>query len=296
MSRLLLIVNPAAGMGRGAALEGDIAHLYASQGWRVTLCETATAGDAARFAIEEAASHKLVLCVGGDGTLSETLGGLIRVPNAPPLCYVPMGSTNDLAQSAGLPHDPLEAAAVGLNGRPLPIDAGTFNGQLFSYVACFGAFTRTSYETDRALKNRIGHLAYVLSGLQELGRIESYPVTIRCEEEEISGDFIFGSVCNTRSLGGILKLPLGYENLRDGLHELIMVRQPKRATDLGTLLSSLLGGHLDHPLLVYRQITNAVFNMPAEMPWSLDGERADAGERVEIMNLRHAYQLMIPNK
>jgi hypothetical protein len=36
--------------------------------------------------------------------------------------------------------------------------------------------------------------------------------------------------------------------------------------------------------------------MPAEMPWSLDGERADAGERVEIMNLRHAYQLMIPNK
>ena len=140
MSRLLLIVNPAAGMGRGAALEGDIAHLYVSQDWRVTLCETATAGDAARFAIEEAASHKLVLCVGGDGTLSETLGGLIRVPNAPPLCYVPMGSTNDLAQSAGLPHDPLEAAAVGLSGRPLPIDAGTFNGQLFSYVACFGAF------------------------------------------------------------------------------------------------------------------------------------------------------------
>ena len=43
MSRLLLIVNPAAGMGRGAALEGDIAHLYASQDWRVTLCETAIA-------------------------------------------------------------------------------------------------------------------------------------------------------------------------------------------------------------------------------------------------------------
>lgn len=296
MSRLLLIVNPAAGMGRGHTLKDEIAHMYARYGWESTIQETEGAGDAARFAQESAASHDLVMCVGGDGTLSETLGGLTRVPEAPPLCYVPMGSTNDLALSAGLPRDPMSAAAVGLGGEPVPIDAGSFNGRVFSYVACFGAFTRTSYETDRQLKNKIGHLAYILTGAQELTRIQSYSVTVECGEETISGDFFFGSCCNTRSLGGTVKLPLGLSDLQDGSHELLMVRKPERITELTGLLPTVLAGKYDHPLLVYRHVDHAVFHMPEEMPWSLDGERADAGQQVDIRNLHHAFRLMLPTE
>lgn len=295
MSRtLLLIVNPAAGMGRGRALKDQIALLYAEHGWQSTLCETAGAGDAARFAREQAAAHDLVLCVGGDGTLSETLGGLTQVDAAPALCYVPMGSTNDLAVSAGLPREPLAAAAVGLSGAPHFIDAGAFNGQVFSYVACFGAFTRTSYDTDRALKNKIGHLAYIITGAQELGHIQSYPVSVECAEDFIQGEFIFGSVCNTRSLGGMVKLPVPHDSLQDGQHELLMVRKPQHIGELSGLLPNILAGRFDHPLLEYRHITRAVFHMPQSMPWSLDGERADAGRHVEIRNLHHAYRLMLP--
>ena len=294
MGHLLLIVNPAAGMGRGRALKDEIVQLYADHGWQSTLHETAGAGDAARFAQEYAAAHDLVLCVGGDGTLSETLGGLTKVQNAPPLCYVPMGSTNDLALSAGLPHDPLEAAALGLHGTPRFIDAGRFNDQIFSYVACFGAFTRTSYDTDRALKNKIGHLAYILTGAQELGHIQSYPVSVECADDFIQGEFFFGSVCNTRSLGGMVKLPVPHDSLQDGQHELLMVRKPQHISELSGLLSNILMGKFDHPLLVYRHISSATFHMPEDMPWSLDGERADAGRQVEIRNLHHAYQLMLP--
>ena len=292
--RLLMIVNPAAGMGRGDTIKDEIAHMYERYHWQCVTRLTKGAGDAARFAREEAAAHDMVLCVGGDGTLSETLGGLVKVENAPPLCYVPMGSTNDLAMSADLPRDPMSAAAVGLGGHWRSIDAGMFNGRLFSYVASFGAFARTSYETDRALKNKIGHLAYILTGAQELTRIQSYPVRVETDEEEISGEFFFGSFCNTRSLGGVLKLPLGKEDLWDGAHELLMVRKPQRITDLSGLLPTLMAGHYDHPLLVYRHVRRAVFHMPEEMPWSLDGERADAGTEVKVENLHNAYRLMMP--
>ncbi len=294
MGKLLLIVNPAAGVGRGRRAGEEIARLYEGHAWQCTPRSTEGAGDAARFAREEAAAHDLTLCVGGDGTLSETLGGLTQVPDAPPLCYVPMGSTNDLAQSAGLPRDPLAAAEVGLTGTPCPIDAGSFDGRVFSYVASFGAFTRTSYATDRALKNRIGHLAYIITAAQELGHIASHAVEVETNEEIIAGDFLFGSFCNTRSLAGMLKLPVDRQDLHDGLHELVMVRKPQRITDLSTLIPSLLAGKYDHPLLVYRHITHAVFHMPGDMPWSLDGERADAGTRVEIRNLHNAYRLMLP--
>ncbi|MBO4836319.1 MAG: YegS/Rv2252/BmrU family lipid kinase [Clostridia bacterium] len=291
---LLMIVNPASGLGRGRSMEGEIARMYARYGWVTHVRETRGPGDAAAFATESGNGYDMVLCLGGDGTLSETLNGLTHVCDAPPLCYVPMGSTNDLAFSAGLPRDPMSAAAVGLGGMPCPIDAGLFNDLVFSYVACFGAFTRTSYETDRELKNRIGHLAYILTGIQEIGRIQSYPVQVICDGEEIEGDFFFGSVCNTRSLGGALKLPLKKDDLQDGMHELLMVRRPRSLNELSGLLPVLLAGNYEHPLLVYRHIKQAVFQMHSEIPWSLDGEKADAGIQVEIKNLHHAYRLMMP--
>lgn len=293
-NNLLLIVNPAAGMGRGKTLKDEIAHMYQRYGWNVDICETAGAGDAARFAQEESDGHNLLMCVGGDGTLSETLGGLTKLPDAPPLCYVPMGSTNDLALSAGLPHDPMSAAAVGLAGNPTPMDAGDFNGRVFSYVASFGAFTRTSYETDRALKNKLGHLAYILTGAQELTRIQSYEVTVDLPEETIEGEFFFGAFCSTRSLGGMVKLPMEEDGLHDGKHELLMVRRPRSITDLSGILPSMLAGSYDHPLVVYRHVEKAVFHMPEPMPWSLDGERGDAGTEVRVRNLPSAYRLMLP--
>ena len=291
---LLLIVNPAAGMGKGRALGQEIVSLYARAGWGCQACETAGAGDAEAFARQHASGHDLVLCVGGDGTLSETLGGLIAANGAPPLCYVPMGSTNDLAVSAGLPHDPLAAAKVGLTGTPYWMDAGSFNGHVFSYVACFGAFSRTSYATDRALKNRIGHLAYLLTGAQELAHLQSYSVHISCDGETVEGEYLFGAVCNTRSLGGTLKLPLERDALQDGLHELMLVRRPESLADLSGLGLAMLSGTFDHPLLEGRSIREADFRMPSPMPWSLDGERADAGISVHFQNLHHAYCLMLP--
>ena len=292
--KLLMIVNPAAGKGKGRVYEQRVSALYTQAGWDCDIRNTQGAGDAARFALQEGAQADMLLCIGGDGTLSETLGGLTQLSAPPPLCYVPMGSTNDLALSAGLPRNAMDAAQCGLTGRAQPIDAGRFNGQVFSYVACFGAFSRTSYITGRKMKNRLGHFAYILTGARELNRIRPYPVQIEGDDTSITGSFLFGAVCNTRSLGGALRLPVDESALHDGRHELLLVREPKHIYQAVSLLLGLARGKYDHPLIVCQSVSRAVFHMPEDMPWSLDGERADAGRTVVFENMPSAYRLMLP--
>lgn len=292
--QLLLIVNPAAGFGKGASLAEQAAAMYASEGWECTVCKTGGAGDAADFARQKSADKQMLVCIGGDGTLSETLGGLVDVSAPPPLCYIPTGSTNDLALSVGLPRDPMKAARCALEGHPQEIDAGMLDGRVFSYVACFGAFSRTSYITGRQMKNRLGHFAYILTGARELNNIRPLPVTVECEGERIEGNFLFGAVCNTRSLGGALRLPVDADALHDGKHELLLVREPRSICQAVGILWSLARGKYDHELIVCRRVREAVFHMPEDMPWSLDGERADSGREVRIRNLPHAYRLMLP--
>ena len=292
--KLLMIVNPAAGKSKGRVYEQRVSALYTQAGWDCDIRNTQGAGDAARFALQEGAQADMLLCIGGDGTLSETLGGLTQLSAPPPLCYVPMGSTNDLALSAALPRNAMDAAQCGLTGRAQPIDAGRFNGQVFSYVACFGAFSRTSYITGRKMKNRLGHFAYILTGARELNRIRPYPVQIEGDDTSITGSFLFGAVCNTRSLGGALRLPVDESALHDGRHELLLVREPKHIYQAVSLLLCLARGKYDHPLIVCQSVSRAVFHMPEDMPWSLDGERADAGRTVVFENMPSAYRLMLP--
>lgn len=92
------------------------------------------------------------LLAGGDGTFNETLAGILESGLNTPIGYIPAGSTNDFASSLKLSSDILEATQDIILGTPVAYDAGKFGERYFSYVASFGAFTRTSYATPRASK------------------------------------------------------------------------------------------------------------------------------------------------
>lgn len=294
--QLMLIINPAAGKGEGSMVGGRLLDMYDAAGYEFKLHFTRREGDAGRFAAQCDESIDKIVCVGGDGTLSETLSGLMQAKYQPEICYVPMGSTNDLARSMNLSFDPMEAGKLVMEGESSWVDAGLFNDRYFSYVACFGAFSSTSYETDRSLKNKLGHFAYVLSGARELTNIRPYSVRVECKEGVIEGDFLFGAVCNTRTVGGLLKLPVTLNELSDGRHELFLVREPKDINETQQLLTALTLGNYKSDLIECHSVSQATFYMPEEMPWSLDGERADAGRKVEFSTVPHAYRLMLPRQ
>ena len=290
---LLFIVNPRAGRTRSTApLFDAVAHFCAS-GYLVDLRLTQAREDATRLARELGGKFDAVVCCGGDGTLNETVTGLMDLPAPPPLGYIPGGSTNDFAASLHLPDQPLEAARVITASGGRPLDVGSFNGRPFIYVASFGAFTRASYSAPQNVKNDLGHLAYILEGVKDLSTLRPYRASVATEEECFDGEFLFGAVTNATSVGGLVKLKEDQVCLDDGLFELLLIPNPKSIADLQGLARSLLLQDFTGGGVIFRHVHTLTVQTPEDLPWALDGEFDPGGAQVEIHNLHRRLTFLI---
>ncbi len=232
MKKLMLIVNPSAGRGGYRYYFGEAMKTLADGGFRTELFFTGGPEDATEFARAYAAEFDAVACIGGDGTLSEVIGGLMKIPNPPPIGYIPMGTTNDVASTIGLPkNDTIGAARRIVEGTPHPFDVGGFGkDRYFAYIAAFGAFTEVSYATPQDQKRALGHLAYVLQGAQQLGKIEKLPVRVEYDDGVFEGELVYGSMSNSTSVAGIVRLRDEMVSLGDGMSELVLVQDPGTMT------------------------------------------------------------------
>lgn len=233
-----------------------------------------------------------LVCCGGDGTLSATVDRLLRSGEEVKLGYIPAGSTNDFANFLGLPKEPAEAADLIVDGEAKPIDAGRFGERHFIYVASFGAFTQTSYATTQNLKNSLGHLAYIIEGIKELPQLKSYAVRAETAEGGVyEGEYLFGALSNSTSLGGIIKMSAEKVDPADGLFELALVKKPKSLYELNRILLALMGGQVDEELITFVHTAGAAFTCAEPMPWSLDGEYVSGGTDVRAEVLPGALKL-----
>ena len=290
---LLFIVNPRAGRTRSTApLFDAVAHFCAS-GYLVDLRLTQAREDATRLARELGGKFDAVVCCGGDGTLNETVTGLMDLPSPPPLGYIPAGSTNDFAASLHLPDQPLEAARVITASGGRPLDVGSFNGRPFIYVASFGAFTRASYSAPQNVKNDLGHLAYILEGVKDLSTLRPYRASVATEEECFDGEFLFWAVTNATSVGGLVKLKEDQVCLDDGLFELLLIPNPKSIADLQGLARSLLLQDFTGGGVIFRHVHTLTVQTPEDLPWALDREFDPGGAQVEIHNLHRRLTFLI---
>ena len=170
---LWVMVNTRAGKQRAREYGEQIREALAREGAVPRLCYTETLEQASAL-LEEAARRRpdLLVCCGGDGTLSQAVNRLEEQGASLPLGYIPLGTTNDFASSLGLSRDPEQAAGQVLRGKVHPLDLGRLQGRRFLFVASFGAFTQSSYKTGQGWKSALGHLAYVLESLRELQPLE----------------------------------------------------------------------------------------------------------------------------
>ena len=293
MKKLLLIVNPRAGKNKSKEPLYDAIARLSEGGYLIRVAETRGRGDATRFAREMGPEYDVVACYGGDGTLNETISGLMELENRPVLGYLPAGSTNDFAATLRIPAVPYMAADIINAGAPMALDVGRHNGRYFSYVASFGAFTKASYSAPQEIKNALGHFAYILEGIKSLDSLRPYHCRVTADEEVIEGDFIFGSVCNSTSLGGLVKLDPNRVRMDDGVFELVLLRMPKTALDLTNLLLSLKQMQYDNPGIFFRHASRVTVETKDDLPWSLDGEYAPSAPAVQIENCHGAIRLLV---
>ncbi len=292
--KLMLIVNPVAGRSAYKPNFAEATLLLAQAGYRVDLYYTAARGDATAFARDHAAGYDVVACIGGDGTLSEVISGLIRLDAPPPLGYFPMGTANDVATTLGLPkNNVLEAARRMLAGTPHPYDVGAFGGsEHFAYIAGFGAFTDISYTTPQDQKNALGHLAYVLQGMARLPSIESYPARVVWDDGEFEGRLVYGSLSNSTSVAGIVHFKEHMVSLSDGLSELVLVKEPAVLTDLPELAGSVLAQRFDSDMMIIAHTKQVCFQFDRPVAWTRDGEPGGEWQDVTLKNIHAPVQLI----
>lgn len=294
MKKLMLLINPNAGRGAYRNGLGDMLQSFHEAGYRSTVFFTDARGEAARLTAEHAGQYDHLVCIGGDGTLSETVSGLMQCQIRPPLGYIPMGTTNDVARTLGLGGPPAAAAATAVSGRPQPLDIGRCNGRdYFTYVAAFGAFTEVSYETPQSQKQALGRLAYILSGMAALGRLNSRRVRVQWDGGIVEDDFLFGCVTNSRSIAGLVKLKdMTDEALADGLFEIILVRRPADALQLGASVTDILSNNFTGENVLLLRSRKARFLFAEPTAWTRDGE--PGGEHTDIFfeNIPSALRIM----
>ena len=295
MQTMLFIFNRHAGKDRNWMVLADIVNTMTAQGYLVTTYPTQAPGDAGEAVTRWGSSYDRIVVAGGDGTLNEAVSGLLRLPDRPPLGYIPIGSTNDFSKNLSLPALPADAALISTEGVPRLCDAGTFNGRPFIYVAAFGAFAEVSFNTPQWSKNLLGYAAYLLESVKRLPFIKPHQITAEFDGQTVSGDFLYGMVSNTASVGGLQHFPPGNPQLDDGLLEVTLISPPKDIVDLERLGRLLLLGDplgVTSPLVQTFSTSKITFHAQEELLWTLDGENGGAHRTAEIEVLPQAFTII----
>ena len=294
--KTLFVFNPRSGKGQIKNNLVDIVDTMVKAGHEVTIYTTQSQGDAIQKVAAEAHRYDRVICSGGDGTLDEVVTGMMHSKVNLPIGYIPAGSTNDFANSLGIPSDMVDAAVIASGDNAFPCDMGYFNGDTFVYVAAFGIFTEVSYKTPQQLKNIFGHLAYIMEGAKTLHNVPKFHMMVHYNGLTIEDDFIFGMVTNSVSVGGFKGMTGDDVKLDDGLFEVTLIRDPKNPIELNEILRCLTN-RIDDTDMIYSFKTDSLKMVSEEeVPWTLDGEFGGAHKELEIKNLNRAVRIFVEAK
>ena len=262
--KLLFIVNPRAGKTKSLAPLFDAAAIYSEAGYLVSVRKTTHRGEATELAESLGPEFDVVVCHGGDGTLNETVNGVMRIPR-------------DISSN------PAEAAASAMRMKPRSLDVGKFGERNFVYVASFGAFTKTTYTVQQDIKNMFGHFAYLLEGVKNLDTLCPYRMKITADGEVFDGEYLFGAISNSTSIAGLMKLSPDEVSFDDGKFELLLVPVPRTPAAMQALILALINkDYYDSEGLIFRHVKHVTAETAEDIPWTLDGEYDPGAPLVEI--------------
>lgn len=294
---LLLIVNPCSGRAkmRGELLR--VVEIFSGADYSVTVYPTKSRGDATEKVMSlKNGQYDLIVVCGGDGTLNEVITGLMKSDLKTVLGYIPSGTLNEWSTGLGIAKNISKAAKDIVSGEEITLDIGKFDDRYFSYTASFGAFTSASYSAPQDIKNVLGQAAYFFEGIKSLGSIKPIHLKFKTDEKEIEGDFLFGAISNSMSVGGIVKFDDSIVKLNDGYFEVLLIRNPDNILKLQPLIDGILRQELDREGMEFFHTKSIVVEGPGGLSWTLDGEYAEGREKIRIENIHNGITLIVPKK
>ena len=156
-------------------------------------------------------------------------------------------------------------------GTIIPSDIGKLNNSYFNYVVAFGAFTAVSYITPQKLKKEFGKFAYFIVAMKYLNKIRGYEITIEAEDNKVTDEFIFGSISNSKSIGGFEWYKRSGVSINDGDFEMLFIRKPKNLFGyVKTIFALLFKKHHKKQYFEYFKTDKIKITSKIGIPWTVD--------------------------
>jgi diacylglycerol kinase (ATP) len=271
--RARLLLNPAAGRGRGARARPALERLARSRGIEV---EAAGGAEdlAARAARAAGEGVERLLVAGGDGTWHWAAQGLAGSATA--LAPIPLGTGNDLARELGYPLEPEAAFARALDGAIARIDLGRMRGleggeRLFCGVAGVGFDAAVAEHARTRVRRLRGPAVYAWATLATLAGYRSPEVVLESDGGRFAGGVFFVVFANTSHYGGGMRIAPRADPA-DGRLEIVVVRRCSKLRLLGVFPRVYRGGHSGHPAVEMFPASRVELELRPAQPINADGE------------------------
>lgn len=239
LKNVLIIANPGSGKGLAPEYAGELSEiLERTHHSQFEIRETTEVGDAEKWAkTAKSEDFDTVICLGGDGTVSEVVNGLMVVEEPPLFSFVPMGTANDLGRVLGFEMNPDQAIEQFKAMEEDAIDIGQVNDLYFMDVVAIGDIPTAVMETESEKKNKFGFFAYILDGVKAYveGDLKQFRIENSAGEvHEVSSNALL--VAMTSSIGGMENL-IEHRKYKDGLFQFVAVKDNLLESTVATLVN-----------------------------------------------------------
>lgn len=292
MKEMLFVYNPKAGKGIVRNQLSYILEELRIYDYNIIIYPTKEEADATRIVEKRGKEFDIIVCSGGDGTLNEVVTGMQNSKIEVPLGYIPAGSTNDFASSLGISRQIRQAARDIIQGNIFQCDVGKLNDNYFVYVAAFGVFTDVAYKTSQEKKNMLGCLAYILEGVKSLSELKSWQISFESEECSGNGDFLYGMITNSDSVGGFKGITGPNVTLNDGKFEVTLILRPSNFIEWPSIINALMTGEKNKYVISFKT-SKIEFRSEEEVPWTKDGEYGGSYKYSLIYNMPKELSIII---
>ncbi|MCQ2477886.1 MAG: YegS/Rv2252/BmrU family lipid kinase [Clostridia bacterium] len=294
--KMLLLVNPCSGKAKMRTELLSVVQTFCDADYDVTIYTTKERADATKkvMTLKNGQFDLIVVC-GGDGTLNEVITGLMNAKIKCVLGYIPSGTLNEWSSSINISRSIKQAAKDIINAKVITLDIGKFGDKYFTYTASFGAFTEASYSAPQDIKNVLGQAAYLIEGIKSLTNIKPIHLKFESTEKTVEGDFLFGAISNSLSVGGVVKLDKAQVELNDGIFEVVLIRKPDNLIQLQSVIDGILRHDLNREGIEFFHSNKITVSMGKDVPWTLDGEYVEGADTVLIENIHSAIELTVPD-
>lgn len=292
--QVLLIVNPKAGKGNVQKRIPEIKEDLVKTGYNVDIINTQKRNPIKNIIKGYEKKIDIIICCGGDGTVNDLVSCVMEMEEKPKISFIPLGTVNDFAKTIGLSRKKYFKTGILNKYSEQKSDIGKFNKRYFNYVAAFGAFTAVSYVTSQKLKKCFGKLAYFIVGIKYLFKIRSYKVKLNIDGEKIERQCIYGSVSNSKSIGGFQWFRKRDMAIDDGKFEVLLINTPKYKIQYLTIVFDILFKRYQSKNFFYRQGSEIQINSEKSLLWTVDGEFAGRAKETKINNCKEAVTFIVP--